>query len=305
MPVSTKATIGANYLQTKLDTRVLETLEPNLYYAQFGKRPMSMDGYGTAAWTKPTKMTVSAATATLTEGTTPASQAYTYTTVTATPTQYGIFVELSDRVIKAAKTAIIDEAGETLGYNIARIIDQVVQTTVNAGTLVIYADAVANRAALGAPNTLGGAELNKAAIKLKSTDAKEVDGGGFIGIVHPFAAGDLRAEANGAWVEFSKYTTPDKLFNGETGKLYGVRLVESSNVQTFTSTVTVYPTLVMGKNAYGVTDWTSLSNFYKPLGSGSSDPLNQRATIGTKVDFATVILEQNAMVRIESSATAV
>ena len=40
-------------------------------------------------------------------------------------------------------------------------------------------------------------------------------------------------------------------------------------------------------------------------GASPADPLNQRATVGAKISFAAKILQQNALLRIESGATAV
>jgi len=186
----------------------------------------------------------------------------------------------------------------------ARIIDQVIQTEIMAGTNVQYAGTGnAARADLDATDYLVGANIKNAAIKLRSVDAPTIDGTYYLGAMHPFVAGDLQGETNGAWIEFSKYTTPDKLFKGEIGALYGVRFSQSSNVQTFTSSTTVYPTLVMGKGAYGVANFSSLEAIYQPLGSGN-DPLKQRATVGSKIDFAAKRLQEDSMVRLESAATA-
>ena len=63
----------------------------------------------------------------------------------------------------------------------------------------------------------------------------------------------------------------------------------------------MFSTLVLGKNAYGVTEVTGggLQTIVKPLGAGE-DPLNQRSTVGWKgILTAKILLEQN-MVRIES-----
>jgi len=60
----------------------------------------------------------------------------------------------------------------------------------------------------------------------------------------------------------------------------------------------------MGAGAYGVAEWSSLESIYQPLGSGN-DPLKQRATVGAKVDFAAKRLQEDAMVRLETAATAV
>jgi len=302
MPVSIKSGIGANYLQTKLYKTLLDNFEPNLYFYEMGEKPMVEDGIGTVSWAKPSKLSVTAAGATLTEGVAPASTSFSYTVISTTPTQYGVFVEISDRLLKASPTKILANAGAEVGANLARIIDQVIQTTVNAGTNVIYGGAAANRAALGAGDIATSTKLRIAQVKLSAQDAPLI-GGYYVGIAHPFVLGDLRGEANGAWIEFSKYTTPDKLFKGEIGAMHGVRLVSSSNVQTFASTVTVYPTLIMGKGAYGVTEWSSLETIYRPLGSGA-DPLNQVASVGAKVDFSAIRLRESAMVRLETAAAA-
>lgn len=68
----------------------------------------------------------------------------------------------------------------------------------------------------------------------------------------------------------------------------------------------VYSTLVLGDNAYGVTNITGggLQHIVKQLGSaGTADPLNQRATAGWKAIKAAEILVEEYMVRIETAST--
>lgn len=67
----------------------------------------------------------------------------------------------------------------------------------------------------------------------------------------------------------------------------------------------VYSTLVIGADAYGVTDPKStLQNITKALGSaGTADPLDQRSTMGWKSYHCAKILEDLNMVRIESVST--
>ena len=68
----------------------------------------------------------------------------------------------------------------------------------------------------------------------------------------------------------------------------------------------VYSTLVLGDDAYGVTEITGggLQHIVKQLGSaGSGDPLNQRATVGWKATKTAEILGQQYMVRIEATAS--
>ena len=68
----------------------------------------------------------------------------------------------------------------------------------------------------------------------------------------------------------------------------------------------VYSTLVMGANAYGVTEIAGggLQHIVKQLGSsGTADPLNQRATAGWKAIKTAERLVEQYMVRIESTST--
>ena len=68
----------------------------------------------------------------------------------------------------------------------------------------------------------------------------------------------------------------------------------------------LYSTLIIGDNAYGITEITGggLEHIVKQLGSsGTADPLNQRATAGWKCTLAAIILVQQYMIRIETAST--
>lgn len=296
----------ANYLQNLLYKNVLENLEPDLYFAQYGKQAMAQDGYLTVSWPRFDQLTRTVAQATLTEGTVPTEIAATYTVVQATPTQYGMFVKISDLLLKTAPTNIVADAGKNIGQNMARIIDKVIQAELITGTTVVYANGRANRAALIAGDVVTGSDMAKATTKLRSLNAKPISGGNYIGIVHSFVAGDIRNTSSGLWLDANKYVTNDTILNGEVGKLNGIRFVETSNIDTVSSGITVYPSYILGAEAFGVTDWQSMQTFYKPVGSaGGSDPLNQIATVGAKVAFAAKILNNNAFMRLESAATSI
>ena len=70
--------------------------------------------------------------------------------------------------------------------------------------------------------------------------------------------------------------------------------------------VAVYSTLILGANAYGVTELENggLEHIVKQLGSaGTADPLNQRASAGWKATKTAERLVENYMIRIESCST--
>lgn len=66
----------------------------------------------------------------------------------------------------------------------------------------------------------------------------------------------------------------------------------------------VYSTIVIGANAFGTSGDDNTEMINKALGSaGTADPLNQRGTYGWKGDHFFKIIEQQALVRIESLAS--
>lgn len=70
--------------------------------------------------------------------------------------------------------------------------------------------------------------------------------------------------------------------------------------------VSVYSTLILGANAYGVTELENggLEHIVKQLGSaGTADPLNQRASAGWKATKTAERLVETYMIRLESCST--
>lgn len=296
----------AEFMQNKLKEEVLKNLEPELFFAKYGQKSTTPNGYLTVSWARIDQLTRTIAQATLTEGVTPTDVDQTVTVVQATPVQYGIGVVMSDLLLKTTPVRdLVPRVGKNIADNMMRIIDKVIQAQLITGTNVIYANGRANRAALIAGDVVTGSDIGKANTKLRSLNANPISMGCYVGIVHSFVAGDIRNTSAGFWLEANKYTTNETILNGEVGKLNGIRILETSNIDTVSSGVTVYPSYILGMDAYGVSDWQQMETFYKDLGSaGTADFLNQRATAGAKVSFAAKILDNNAFLRIESAATA-
>lgn len=301
MAAITRWDINSGVLQTWLYRKTLENFEPNLYFYQMGERPTFEDGYNTVSWAKFTQLSVTAATATLTDWVTPTETAFNATAITATPTEYGIYVNLSSMLLDTSAINFVSGAAVEVGNNLARIVDEVVQTEVMAGTNVKYAGDATSRATLDAADTITGSDLNKAFTELQGKSAPMVDGY-YVAILHPNVVYDLKEDTGATgFLEASKYVNPEKMIKGEIGALNGVRIVVSPNVKTFSSTVTVYPTLVMGRGAYGVPTLNSMQAFITPRAASDSDPLAQRVKVGAKVAFVAKRLQEDAMVRIESA----
>jgi len=145
--------------------------------------------------------------------------------------------------------------------------------------------------------------------KLAAANAPKFSAGAYGGILHPFVSHSIKTEAGaGGRLQIKQYTTAgqDSIYKGEIGMIHGVRIMESANVKSYASSVTVYPSTFFGKRAYGVSELQSMETIVKGFGSGgTADALNQRMTIGVKKSFAPKILNQASIVVFESAGVVV
>nr|DAL39421.1 MAG TPA_asm: major capsid protein [Caudoviricetes sp.] len=295
--------------KTFYDRTLLESAKPNLIHSQFGqKRPIPKNGgkkiefrrYGAL----PKALTP------LTEGVTPDGRKLTVTAIEAEVHQYGDYVALSDVLDLTAIDNNVLEATKAIGNQAGLTLDTITRNILQAGTNVQYCPkigasgttAVTSRADIDATCKLTVDEIKKAVATLKANNVPKISGS-YVAIIHPYAAYDLMSDP--AWEEMHKYTTTDNMYEGEIGRIAGVRFVESSEaliVKTSTNPA-VFCTLILGENAYGITEVTGggLKTIIKQLGSaGTADPLDQRSTVGWKAMQTAEILQQNYMIRIES-----
>jgi N4-gp56 family major capsid protein len=185
----------------------------------------------------------------------------------------------------------------------ARIIDTIIQDEVMAWTNVRYSGTATSRWDIAVTDTLNGKDLIWAYTQLDTLKAPKIDGY-YVAILHPHTVYDLKQDtAVTGFIETNKYVTPEKMIKWEIGAINGCRIITSANVKTFSSTVTVYPTLVLGRGAYWVPKLNSLQTFITPRTASDSDPLAQRVKVGSKVAFVAKILQENAMLRIESATS--
>ena len=293
-------------MKTYYDNWLIDNAEPNLVHDQLGqKRPIPKNG-GKKIEFRRYKALAKAMTA-ITEGVTPAGNSLTVTTKEATVKQYGDFIQMSDVLLLTAIDNNITQATKVLASQAGRTLDTVTREVLAGGTNVIYAPAgdtaVTSRANLTTASVLTPDLIDQAATALKAQNADAI-GESYVAIVHPYVAYDLRR--NPEWIDVHKYAAPENIYNGEIGKLAGVRFIETSEAKiwkdaTCPEGLAVFGTLVLGAHAYGVTELEGggLEHIVKQLGYGD-DPLNQRASVGWKGMRAAERLVEQYMVRIES-----
>lgn len=299
-------------MKTYWSDYLIDLVEPELIHDQFAqKHPIPQNGGKTIEfrqWDTLPEMTTA-----ITEGVTPDGQSLSMSTIEATVEQYGGYVTISDMLDLTAIDPVLVQASKAIASQAGRSLDTITREVINAGTVVQYAEGqVSARNQLKYTSKEDNHNLTVAAVKqavrfLESQDAPKINGY-YVGIIHPYVKYDLMNDPE--WKAPHEYVNTDNIYKNEIGELYGVRFVQSSRAKKFegagASGADVYSTLIMGDDAYGVTEITGggLEHIVKQMGSaGTADPLNQRATCGWKATKVAELLVPQYLVRIETTAT--
>ena len=289
-------------MKTYYSDYLIDNAKPNLVHDQFGqKHNIPKNGGKSINFRR--FVPFDKATTALTEGVTPNGGTLSVTSLTSSVAEYGYYVTLSDLLMLTSVDNTLVETTKLLGNQAGSTLDTITREVINGGTNVMYSGGVSARSSITANCKLTVDDIYKAARFLKTQNAPKIDGA-YVAIIHPDVAYDLMRDEE--WIEAHKYAATTELFEGEIGKIGGVRFVETTEAKTFEGDTTVYSTLVLGANAYGVTEVTGggLKTIVKQLGSGgTADPLNQRATAGWKAVKTAERLVEHYMIRIESAST--
>ena len=300
--------------KTFYDRALVEEAGPNLIHGQFGqKRPIPKNGGKRIQFRR--YASLPKALKPLTEGVTPEGRKLSATAVEAEVNQYGDFVCLSDVLDLTAIDNNVLEATKAVGRQAGLTLDTITRNVLQSGTNVFYCPKVAangvqtpvtDRSGLDKTCTLTVDVVKKVAAMLKAANAPKIDGD-YVCILHPYVAYDIMSDPR--WEEMHKYTTPENMYQGEIGRIAGVRFVETSEAAVYKGTenscpsgLAVFGCLFIAQGAYGVTEVTGggLRTIIKQLGSaGTADPLDQRSTVGWKALQTAEILMEPYMVRVE------
>lgn len=385
----TTATTGNDLsatMKTFYKTTLLENARQENYFNQFGKKqPLPKNEGKIVEWRK--FVTFKRALTPLSEGVTPDGNKVDIVSINKQIEQYGDYTTISDRLELEAVDPIIMGVTEEHAAQAGETLDTLTRNELLTGTHVYYGGGKTSRIAVAKTDTITPTLVNKAATHLKKMKTPRINGD-YVCLIHPSCSFDLR-ETQG-WKDAHQYAQPGEIYNGEIGKLHGVRFIESTNVKviaaedlasdsrnlavngavtstdagvvTFdggtvvadaligryvlidgvkyyvadnsTTTITLksaadrttavapaiddntviypgeagkdgnalYALEFFGKDAYGIIEPSaeSMEVIVKQRGSaGTSDPLDQRSTVGWKASHAAKILYQERLLRVE------
>ena len=225
--------------KTFYDKELIRTAGPQLVHDQFAqKRPIPKNGGQSVEFRQfgdlPKALTP------LTEGVTPNGKKLSATAKTATVSQYGDYVTISDKLDLTAIDPVALEAVDVIGKQMCLTLDTVTRNKLHQGLQVMYAPLrssagaeteVSSRSKLDKSAVLTVKLVQQARTELKAMNVPTFDDGCYVMIIHPYSAYDLKRDPE--WRKPHEYADTRQLYNGEVGMVDGVRFVETSEAKIY------------------------------------------------------------------------
>lgn len=292
------------------EKEMFDRLIPELYWFKWGqKKRLPRKSGSTVSIRRFENLAV--ATTAITEGVIPDGQDLVVVKRQATVAQYGNYVKTTEFLQLVGLDDTVVELSQLLGENAGQSIDIIVRDVVLAGTNVFYANGVASRVLVATNITYN--DILRLARTMKVNKVKKINMGngkmGYVFAVDPYVAYDVKNLTE--YKEYSKYENSEDLRMGVIAVLGGMMFVEVDNGKVATGegagAADVHLSCVLGKDAYMVPDIDGKSKpsiiVKAPGSAGTNDPLDQIASVGWKSTFATLRVEELAILRYESLAT--
>lgn len=316
MANNTQTTLS-DAVKTQYERRLLTRALPRLVHGRWGlKARLNKNG----AYELRKYGALTAVTAALTEGATPAEQsAISLTLVTITPAFYGAWIGWTDEIDMTAFDPIVSEFSSILGEQAGLSGDTLIRNALTDGATKDYSGSATSRATLDAPaHNLTYADFIKQVAELENANAMPVDGDNFVCVMGPFTWATLMQDPTfvNLFIEAGESSDNNPLRSGYVGRILRCKIYVSSNAREYAnegvgSTTDVYSMLFIAREAYGTVgignttfnvdvdsapessrnmtgqNVKPVEIIVKQLGSaGADDPLNQRATVGWKMSLA-------------------
>ena len=197
---------------------------------------------------------LSQATSALTETSDVTAVALGDSTVTVTLAEYGNAVTTTAKLRGTSFLNVDADAANIIGYNMGNSIDKVVQDVLVGGSNVSYGGDATATAELAAGDTITASLIRQSVAALRGDSAPTMDGGVYVGFIHPDVSFDLREDT--AVTDIIQYQIRQDgagVRMGSIGTFGGVDFIETPRIDLVAdagaSNVDQYNTVICGKQA--------------------------------------------------------
>lgn len=200
----------------------------------------------------------------LTEGSQMQTKTLSTNTRQITVYEYGNAVAASEFLLQTSFRDVMADAAVLLGRDYATVVDSEERAVLEQSTQIVYAGRVGGRSSLGSSNILDVRAIKDAVEVLSSKNIPKVNGDFYVAFVHPHQSRNLRDDT--AWINAAQYGDPDRIFNGEIGRIEDVIFIETTDLSVIAkqsgatpatplatpanTSVDVYKSLLFGAEAF-------------------------------------------------------
>jgi len=230
--------------------------------------------------------------------------------------QYGDLTKITDTRLLTDLIRQLELETARMGEEAALHLDTLIRDT--AYTAYDVSGQTGQQVNVAAGSDLVARHLDQAATILHENRAPTFEGGHYIGVLSPRQAYDIRGDAN--WLDIGKYQSGEKIYRGEIGKLFNVKVVVATNPKEVTDPDFDYDVIVdagetgtfevgwvFGKECIGTIKMAGTPGPMAPQlvinnKADKTDPLNQYAMVGWKAYAAKVLNEKfGVMIRSQKA----
>lgn len=308
MAVTTSTQLASDTLINYV-TSEIKALEPMLLFTKLGVRRDVVKGFNKLTFPQGNQLNASSVSTISSQGVNPSVTTWGTTAYSASLTQYGLIIQISDIALRNSAFELIQSGVLNVKNALARQIDIALQSTLSAGTNVGYSGGKTARANLTAGDLIAvgdyteGISLLRVAYTNSATPAglQPFIDGKYAVIMDPKVESDFMNNTSaGAWMDLARYDNTKRLEYGHIDGFRGGVVMTTANLTTFASTVTVYPTYYLGLESFG---W---GYFQQPepviiATPDSNNVLNLFTSIGAKASVGSTLFEQQRVYRTESA----
>jgi len=164
----------------------------------------------------------------LTEGVQMTTKTLSTNTRQITVYEYGNAVATSEFLLQTAFRDVMADAAVLLGRDYATVVDAEERAVLETTTQKVYAGRKAGHSSLTASDILDVRAIKDAVEILSTKNIPKVNGDFYVCFVHPHQSRNLRDDTN--WVQAAHYGDPDRIFNGEIGRIEDVVFIETTDL---------------------------------------------------------------------------
>ncbi len=298
-----------------------DNLYPNLYFRQLGTQVTIRRGYGDKIkiprWDSPVDVnsgtaglvnSATAITETITAGKVIETFALSSQSITGQTRQFAGARAYSDKLVLTIMANWVEGALESLGREMTFRLDRFSRKGITANSFLKTADGTSTiSAAEAVTRQLNGKTIARIAPIMDARHVPRWEDESFIMMTNPLAQFDIyRDSSSTGFVSVARYNDAGRIYRGEIGNQYGVRMLLSTNIpltfaggdqgavsaKGFNSAATGAAALVFGPDAFYCIEQEGggVEVIHHPLGSSGSvsDPANQRGSVAVKVHYGVV-----------------